>query len=528
MSVAAAPSTGTAAPVVSPWLIAIVVTMATFMEVLDSTIANVALPHIAGNLSAGQDESTWVLTSYLVSNAIVLPISGWLSNVIGRKRFYMGCVALFTGSSFLCGFAPSLGWLVFFRVIQGLGGGGLQPSEQAILVDTFPAEKRGLAFAVAGIATVCAPIIGPTLGGWITDSYSWRWCFYINVPIGILSLFLTSQLVRDPDAGKARAPFRFGDVDFVGLGFIALGLGALQIVLDKGEREDWFESPFIRVLAVTSAVALVAAALWELRHRNPVADVRLLLNRSFGVACGLMFMVGFALFGSTVLIPQLMQTLLGYTAMQAGMVLSPGGIVVLIFMPLVGILVSRVQPRWLIAYGFTVAAIGLLQMTHFDLDMDFKASIFARCVQTAGVAFVFVPVNTAAYSVLPPGKNNNASALIALARNTGSSVGIALVTTLVTRRTQVHQSFLVGHMTPFDTAYRTALTGVTSRLAAAGLSPSDAALRAPAILARTLGRQAAMLAYLDVFQLLAISIFCAVPFVLLLRPGRPQKGAVAH
>jgi DHA2 family multidrug resistance protein len=518
---------------INPWVIAVVVTMATFMETLDTTIANVSLPHIAGNLSAGQDESTWVLTSYLVSNAIVLPISGWLSLVFGRKRFYMTCVALFTASSFLCGLAPSLPWLIFFRILQGLGGGGLQPSEQAILVDTFPPAKRGMAFAVAGIATIVAPIVGPTLGGWITDSYSWRWCFYVNVPVGVLSLFLTYQLVRDPGgsrptekATEKRPPLR---IDFSGLGLIALGLGAMQIVLDKGERLDWLESNFIVLAIFVSVVALVAATFQELRHPNPVADVKLLGNRNFGIACMLMFMVGFALFGTTVLVPQLLQTLLGYSAMQAGLVLSPGGVVILFLMPMVGILVTKFQPRFLITFGFVVAALGIFQMQDFNLLMDARAAVIARCLQTFGVAFLFVPVNTAAYSMIPPGKNNNASALLALARNSGASVGIAFVTTLLARRAQAHQATLISHLTPFDPTYRATLAGITERLTRSGLAPGEAALRAQAVIVRMLGREASMLAYGDAFKILGTALLGMAPFALLLRPGKATKGGpVGH
>src|SRR5690242_5426593 len=335
---------------INPWVIAITVTLATFMEVLDTSIANVALPHIAGNLSAGQDESTWVLTSYLVSNAIVLPLSGWFSGLIGRKRFYMTCVAIFTVSSFLCGLAPSLGVLVFFRILQGVGGGGLQPSEQAILNDTFPLEKRGMAFAVYGIAVVVAPTIGPWLGGWITDNYSWRWIFYINIPVGIISLLLTSFLVQDPPymkKMKAREGFR---VDYIGIGLISLGLGSMQIILDKGQREDWLASGFIQIFAVLMLVGLIAGILWELREKEPVVDLRMLKNRNFAIATTAMFFLGFVLYSSTVLIPQMLQQLLGYTAEMAGLALSPGGAVIMLMMPVVGFLVSKVDTKFLISF----------------------------------------------------------------------------------------------------------------------------------------------------------------------------------
>jgi len=514
-------------PARNPWLIALVVTMATFMEVLDSTIVNVALSHIAGNLSAGLDESTWVLTSYLVSNAIILPISGWFSSLLGRKRFYMSCVAIFTASSFLCGFAPTLGWLIFFRVLQGLGGGGLQPSEQSILVDTFPPAKRGMAFAVAGIAMVTAPSIGPTLGGWITDSYSWRWCFYINIPIGILSLLLTSRLVQDPPHAKPigfREGFR---IDYIGLGLIALGFGALQIVLDKGEREDWFASSFIQGLALVAVVALIFSVFWELRERQPVVDLKLLRDRNFGVANLLMFMIGFVLFGSSVLLPQMLQTQMGYTAQQAGMVLSLGALVVLVMMPVVGFLVSRIQPRWMILFGLAVQAASLFYMTRFNLQMDFKTVMWARCFQAFGLAFVFVPVNTNAYAFLPPGKNNNASALINLSRNMGASFGISIVTTMLAQRAQFHQQQLIEHLTPYDLNYQAALARITQRMLSAGAGAVDAAHRAEAVVYRMVEQQATMLAYIDNFWLLGVLFLTILPMVFLLRRIERGKGSAA-
>ncbi|TAK05510.1 MAG: DHA2 family efflux MFS transporter permease subunit [Candidatus Manganitrophaceae bacterium] len=515
-------------PARNPWLIALIVTMATFMEVLDTTIVNVALSHIAGNLSAGLDESTWVLTSYLVSNAIILPMSGWFSSLLGRKRFYMTCVALFTVSSFLCGFAPSLGWLIFFRVLQGLGGGGLQPSEQSILVDTFPAEKRGMAFAVAGIAMLTAPSIGPTLGGWITDNYNWRWCFYINIPIGILSLILTSRFVTDPPHAR---PIRFREgfrIDYIGLGLIALGLGALQIVLDKGEREDWFDSSFIQGLALIALVALVFAVFWELRERQPVVDLKLLGERNFGIANLLMFMVGFALFGSSVLIPQMLQTQMGYTAQQAGMVLSLGALVVMVMMPMVGFLVSRIQPKWMVLFGVAVQAASLFYMTRFNLQMDFQTAMWARCFQAFGLAFLFVPINTAAYAYLPPGKNNNASALINLSRNMGASFGISAVTTLLAQRAQFHQNQLVGHLTPYDLNYQTALERITERMISAGVGAVDAARRAEAVVYRMLEQQATMLAYIDNFWILGWLFLAILPLVFLLKRIERGKGAAMH
>src|SRR6266481_3270462 len=347
MSTAALTADGSALPrpAVNPWIIAMAVTLATFMEVLDTSIANVSLPHIAGSLSAGTDESTWVLTSYLVSNAIVLPLSGWISSIIGRKRFYMSCVAIFTISSLLCGLAPNLGMLIFFRILQGAGGGGLQPSEQAILADTFPPAKRGMAFAVYGLAVVLAPAIGPTLGGWITDNFTWRWIFFINIPVGIVSLLLTSRLIQDPPYLK-RKKLSETKIDYIGLGFVALGLGALQIVLDKGQREDWFESHFILILSIICVASLIFVGFWEWKRKDPIIDLHLFRDRTFAVSNLLMFMLGFALLGSTLLLPLFSQTLLGYTAEEAGLALMPGGFTIILLLPLVGYLLSRYNPRW--------------------------------------------------------------------------------------------------------------------------------------------------------------------------------------
>ena len=373
-------------PAVNPWIIALTVTLATFMEVLDTSVANVALPHIAGSLSASTDESTWILTSYLVSNAIVLPMSGWFSSMMGRKRFYMSCVALFTISSCLCGLAPSLGALIFFRVLQGVGGGGLQPSEQAILADTFSAKQRGMAFAVYGMAVVLAPAIGPTLGGWITDNFDWRWIFFINIPVGLISLFLTNMLITDPPYMQKRSRANFS-VDYVGFGLLALGLGALQIVLDKGQRDDWFSSHFIVGLSILAAAALIAVGFWEWHHKHPVIDLHLFRERSFAIGNMLMFMVGFALLSSTVLLPLFLQTLMGYTAQEAGLSLMAGGFVIIGCMPLVGFLLSKYDARYLLLFGLCTVSFSLFHMTHFDTLIDFRTAATARAIQAAGLAF---------------------------------------------------------------------------------------------------------------------------------------------
>src|SRR5437899_633311 len=508
-------------PAINPWIIALAVTLATFMEVLDTSIANVALPHIAGSLSAGTDESTWVLTSYLVSNAIVLPLSGWISSIIGRKRFYMSCVALFTVSSLLCGLAPNLAMLIFFRVLQGAGGGGLQPSEQAILADTFPPAKRGMAFAVYGIAVVMAPAIGPTLGGWITDNYTWRWIFFVNIPVGILSLLLTSRLIQDPPYLKRRGLSEL-KVDYVGLGFVALGLGALQVVLDKGQRDDWFESHFILILSLISAASLLFVIFWEWRQKDPVIDLRLFKERTFASANLMMFILGFALLGSTLLLPLFMQTLLGYTAEQAGMALSPGGFTIMLLMPLVGFLLSRYDARWLMAFGLAVLSFSLFHMTSFDLGVDFRTVVFARMIQSAGLAFLFVPINTAAYAYLPREKNNAASGLMNLARNIGGSVGISVVTTMLARRAQYHQHRLSSHLSASNPQFWGVLQGMAHALEARGFSPVDAMHKAYALVQGTLFRQANMLAYIDNFWLLGAAILAMIPLVFLMK--RPPTG----
>jgi MFS transporter, DHA2 family, multidrug resistance protein len=514
-------------PAINPWIIALAVTLATFMEVLDTSIANVALPHIAGSLSAGTDESTWVLTSYLVSNAIVLPLSGWLSSIVGRKHFYMGCVALFTVSSFLCGLAPNLPMLIVFRVLQGAGGGGLQPSEQAILADTFPPAKRGMAFAVYGIAVVTAPAIGPTLGGWITDNYTWRWIFFVNIPVGILSLLLTSRLIQDPPDFRRRKLSEL-KIDYVGLGFVALGLGTLQVVLDKGQRDDWFSSHFILFLSLVSAASLIFVVLWEWRQKDPVIDIHLFKERTFATANLLMFMLGFALLGSTLLLPLFMQTLLGYTAEQAGLGLSPGGFAIMLLLPFVGFLLSRYDARWLLIFGLVVLSAALFHMTSFDLGVSFRTVTVARIYQAVGLAFLFVPINTAAYSYLPREKNNAASGLMNLARNIGGSVGISFVTTMLARRAQYHQAQLMGNISAANPSFQRALQNMTHALQAKGFSAADATHRAYALIEGTVLRQANMLAYIDNFWLLGWAILVMVPLVFLMKRTRPGGGMAVH
>ncbi|MFZ0818460.1 MAG: DHA2 family efflux MFS transporter permease subunit [Candidatus Acidiferrales bacterium] len=514
--------------VTNPWVIAVVVMLATFMEVLDTSVANVSLPHIAGNLSAGVDESTWVLTSYLVANAIVLPLSGWFSSLFGRKRFYMFCVGLFTVSSFLCGLAPSLGMLVFFRVLQGAGGGALQPVSQAILVESFPREKQGMAMAFYGMGVVLAPVIGPTLGGWITDNWSWRWIFFINIPVGVLSIALTRLLIFDPPYLLRRA-WNALKIDYVGLGFLSVGLGFLQIMLDKGQTDDWFGSNFIIWCASLTLIGLVGMVLWELYTPDPVINLRLLKDRNFAISTFSMFMLGVVLYGTTVLLPIYLQTLMGYTATQSGLVLSPGGLAVMVMMPIVGFLLSRIQPRWLVIVGVLITSASLFYMSTFNLDISYGIAVKARVYQSLGMAFLFVPINTMAFYFIPKEKTNSATGIINLARNVGGSVGISAVTTMLARSSQHHQQILAANVNALNPAYRQMMAGTSGALMAGGASHSLAVAQAHGMLYGMVQRHAAMLAFVDNFRLLGIGAAVIIPLMFLMKKITPQKGAmVSH
>ena len=499
----------------NPWAIAVVVALAAFMEILDTSIANVALPHMAGSLAVTNEESTWVLTSYLVSNAIVLPISGWIAGVVGRKRFFMTCIVLFTVSSLLCGMAPTLGLLILFRILQGGGGGGLQPMAQAILADTFPPERRGLAFGLYGITAIVGPTIGPTLGGWITDNYDWRWIFYINLPVGILAFLLITRLVEDPPylARKTRSVVSF---DYVGVALLVLGVGALQVMLDKGQQDDWFDSSFILTLAIVATVSLVALVLWEWFRKEPIIDVQLFRNLNFATTNLMMFMAGVVLFSSLVMLPQFLQTLLGYDATTAGLVLSAGGLVLLVEMPVVGQLTTKVQARYLIASGWLMIAVGMFYTTrNLNLLISSTHASWLRVVQAAGLAFVFVPVTLVAYVGLPPEKSNSISGILNFMRNLGSSVGTSLVTTMTAVRAQVHQVTLVAHATQFNPQFRAAMRELTAHLSR-GRSPSTARMRAAGAMYAAIIAQATTLAYVDAFSLLAVLsvVMLALTFVL--------------
>jgi DHA2 family multidrug resistance protein len=514
----------------NPYLIAFVVSIATFMEVLDTTIANVALRHIAGGLAVGIDESTYVITSYLVANAIVLSISGWLSTVIGRKRFYMICVAIFTLASLLCGLAWSLESLVLFRIVQGLGGGGMATSEQAILADSFPPHKRGQAFAIYGIAVVVAPVIGPTLGGWITDTYSWHWVFLINVPIGILSLVLVSLFVDEPAALKKRTQKARDEgfkIDFVGFLLIALALGCLEVTLDRGQRDDWFSSATITSFAIVAGFCFLAFIPWELSRTDPIVNIKLFGNRNFVIANIFMLLMGLIVFGTTQFIPQLLQEVMGYTATNAGLALTMGGLVTLLVMPLAGFLTGKVDSRWLVGFALLVQGIAMWNLSTLDTQMSFGNAAVARMIQSVALPFLFVPITNIAYVGIKPEENNQASALMNVARNLGGTFGISLVQTMLARQSQVHQAQYVETLNPLNPNYTNGIHNFTSALMAQGLSPGDANTAATAELYRRLGQQAQMLSYIDIFHILMWVVFLVLPLVLLLQKPKGHAGAAA-
>jgi MFS transporter, DHA2 family, multidrug resistance protein len=481
------------------------------MEVLDTSIANVALPHIAGDLGASNDESTWVLTSYLVSNAIVLPISGWFVSLLGRKRFFLLCILIFTISSLLCGIAPSLGILLLARILQGAGGGGLQPMAQAILADTFPPEKRGVAFSVYAITAIIAPAIGPTLGGWITDNYTWRWIFYINLPVGLLALFLVYRLIDDPS--YLRGTGKSLRVDYIGFALLTVGVGALQILLDRGQEDDWFASNFILILAVVAAVCLVALVIYEWFQEHPIVDVRLFRHLNFATAGMIMFMVGALSFASTVLMPQFLQTLLGYTAQKAGLVLSVAAVFLLIELPIVGQLTTKIQARYLIATGYFLLACAMYFSTQrLSLSLSIGEATWLRILQYTPLGLIFIPATSAAYNGIAPEKNNAVAGLVNFMRNIGSSVGTSVVTTILTRRGQFHQQRLTSHTTPFDATLRNAIDHTTQELMRAGMSAYDAQRQALARIYGMVKAQASTLGYIDTYFVLSVA--AAIMFLL--------------
>jgi DHA2 family multidrug resistance protein len=511
----------------NPWLIAVTVTLAAFMEILDTTIVNVSLPHIAGSLSVSNDDATWSLTSYLVANAIVLTISGWLGRVFGRKRYFLVCIAMFTVFSFLCGSAQSLPQLIIFRLLQGFFGGGLQPNQQAIILDTFPPEKRGQAFSVTAVATIVAPVLGPTLGGYITDNASWRWIFFINVPFGLLAFFGVLALVRDPPVTEPRKN-RF---DFIGLGLIALGLGCLQVMLDRGEDEDWFGSPFIVTLAILAAVGIIGSVFWLLfGTRNPIVDLRALKDRNFAIGSVAIFAMASVLYSSAVLIPQLAQEVLGYDATLAGLLLSPGAAMIIVMIPIVGQLMRVVQTRFLIMAGFVALGLALTYSHRLVPNMDFYDLALMRATQVIGIGLLFVPISTLTYSTLPQRYNSDGTALWTMFRNVAGSIGISLATATVTQRTQVRQSYLADNLNSFNQNYTSLVHNTERAIATIRTNPTPPGGLERAALAHiyhTLQTQAQVLAYTDVFAACAIISFCIAPLFLFASPGKGRRGPPA-
>ncbi len=503
----------------SVWLVAGAATLAPFMEILDTTIVNVSLPYIAGTLSASNDDATWTLTSYLVANGMVVPVAGWLGKLIGRKRYFLTCIAMFTVCSFLCGIATSLPQLVVFRLLQGLFGGGLQPSQQSVILDTFEPSQRGKAFSLVAIAVIFAPIIGPTLGGWITDNYSWRWVFLINVPVGIVAFISVLQLVEDPPwVQRDRARLR--DIDYGGVGLIALGLGSLQIMLDRGEDLDWFSSPSIQLFGLLAAIGIIGGTAWLLMVDKPVVDLRCLKDRNFGVGVIMVSGIGAILYSSNVLIPVMAQQWFGYTALWAGLLLSPGAAVMILFIPIVArVVLPNVQTRYVIAFGFFALGCSSAFAYRLTPQIDFWTLAMFRAFQTVGLAFLFVPNSTLSYSTLPRSLNADAAALYSMFRNISGSVGISVIIALGVQREQTHRAYLANHLTPYDQGYQSLLSQDTQTLRSMGHTAQSAHDMAMGLINHTLDQQSAILSYMDLYAYTAVAAFCLVPLTLLFRAG---------
>ena len=511
----------------NPWLILGVISIATFMTTLDSAIANVALDHIAGSTGSSYDEATWVLTTFLVAQAVITPISGWLADVFGRKRYYMFSVFLFTFASFLCGISQDLTFLVLARILQGIGGGGLAPVEQSMLVDTFSPKQRSLAFAGYGIVVVAGPTIGPTLGGWLTDSYSWHWCFLINIPVGILSLILVHLFVDEPAAVIKRRKemtkngFKF---DFPGFALVALFLGGLEITLDRGQRLDWFSSPVIQATTIISVVSLLIFIPWELTRKDPVVKIRMFAQRNFAIASMLLLVLGLILFGTAQFIPELLQQVIGYTATNAGLALTAGGFVTILFMPLAGVFSSKIDARLLIGFSFAMQGIAFWNFGRLDTQLSFGSVAAARALQAFSLPFLFIPITSIAYVGLKPEQSNQASALMNVMRNMGGSIGISMIQTLTAQRQQFHQAHYVEALNPLNPAYVQQLNLMTQQLQGAGQPAAAAGREALSMLYNQLNQQVSMLSYIDAFRLMMIISFACLPLLLLMRQGDPNAG----
>jgi len=506
---------------VNPWIVTVAVMMATFMELLDTTVVNVAIPHISGNLAATVDEGTWVVTSYLVANAIVLPMSGWLARYFGRKRLLLICVGGFTLTSLFCGLATSLDGLIFFRILQGLTGGGLQPLAQAILLETFPREKHGHAMAAFGIGILLAPILGPTLGGWITDNYSWRWIFYLNLPVGIFSLAMMNRFVFDPPYIKRSA----GRVDLWGIGLLAVGLGSLQIVLDTGQRKDWFSSTYIRFFAILCVVGLVSMVIRELLVKEPVVDLRALRDRSFSAGVFLISQLGFVLYASLVLLPIYLQTLLGYPAYNAGLALSPRGIGSLATMPITGYLTSKTDPRRLLVVGIALGSFTMYQLSRLNLNAGYWDIFWPQVIQGVALALMFIPLMTLSMSRIPKEKMGNATSIFNLMRNIGGSFGIAIMTTFLSRRSQFHQSRLVGNINPASLEAQNMIAGLEAFFHSRGIDAVTAHRKAMAGVYGLVQKHSMMLSFVEAFWTMTLMFAALLPFLLLLRYSKPQRSA---
>jgi len=511
--------------VVNPWLVAIAVMFGTFMEVLDTTVVNVSLPHIAGNLSATIDESTWVLTSYLVANAIILPMTGWLARFFGRKRLLMTSLAGFTISSLLCGLAPNLPMLVLFRLIQGATGGAMQPLSQAVMLEAFPPAQRGKAMGFWGLGIVVAPILGPVLGGWLTDSYSWRWVFYINLPVGIASILMTRAFIFDPPYMKRES----NRVDYWGIGLLAVGIGALQLLLDKGQEEDWFSSYFMLFLALLSIGCIVVFLVHEWYAEDPVVDLRVFKVRTYSTGVFLMTTLGFVLYGSLVLLPILLQTLLGYPSLQAGIAMAPRGIGSFIGMPMVGLLIGRFDPRKMVAFGLLVGALTLLWLGQLNLNAGYWDFFWPQFVQGLGLSMLFVPLTTISMDPIPRERMGNATSLFNLMRNIGGSVGIAMTGTMLARQQQVHINVLGAHIDAYNPASRAMIESMTAAFMARGVDAYTASQRAYGAVFGIVQRQASMVTFVEIFRLLGFIFLLLIPLTLLMkRPSGRGGPAAAH